>query len=200
MTATDAVPDYGDLRSRVRSSQHARSVPLLVIGALLVNYGVTNFAPTPIEWRYAAPLAFVLIWALAKVNEAVVGVGTGRADYLVAAGGVFIATNVLLMFRRFSSPGSNTYFFELTGAWIAIIGVALLFVAWSMRDAVLAIAGAAVTAAGAAVFAVHPSNEFLPGVGFISDQRTWQMTLVVVLGALLGVAGLLLYRRERTDG
>jgi drug/metabolite transporter superfamily protein YnfA len=199
MTATDAVPDFDELRGRVRASQHARSVPLLVIGGLLANYSVTNFAATPIQWRYAAPLAFVLIWAFGKVNETAVGVRTGRADYLVAAGAVFIATNLLLMFRRFVAGGS-IYFFQLTGAWIAIVGLALIAIAWSIRDRVLVTAGAAVTAAGAALFAVHPANEFVPGFGFLGAQRTWQMTLVAALGALLGVTGLLLYRRERTDG
>jgi len=198
MTTAESPTDFVELRSKVRATQHARSVPLLVIGALLVNYGVSNFAASPIQWRYAAPLAFVLIWALGKVNEAQVGVGTGRADYLVAAGFVFIASNLLLVFKRFVVGGVE-YYFQLTGAWVVIVGVAVIAVAWSLRDRVLAIAGVAVTATGAALFAVHPDNLYVPGHSFIGTQRTWQMTLVVVVGAVLGVAGLLLYRRERLE-
>jgi hypothetical protein len=198
MAAVETMPDFDGLRSRVRAVQHARSVPLLVIGALLVNYGVSNFAARPVEWRYAAPLAFVLIWGLGKVNEAKVGVGTGRADYLVAAGLVFIVSNLLLTFRRFVAGGISFYF-QLTGAWVLIVGVALVGVAWAMRDRVLVLAGVGVALAGAAVFAVHPSNEFLPGNTFLGMERTWQMTLVVVVGAVLGLVGLLLYRRERTE-
>jgi drug/metabolite transporter (DMT)-like permease len=197
MTA-QAAPDFDELRSKVRAMQHARSTPLLVMGALLVNYGVSNFAPSPVAWRYAAPLAFVLIWAFGKLNESRVGVGPGRADYLVAAGFVFIASNLLLSLKRFTAGGS-TYYFQLTGAWVVIVGVALATVAWSTRDRVLMLAGAAVTVCGAALFAVHPSNDFNPGFGFLGMERTWQMTLVVVLGAVLGVAGLLLYRRERVE-
>jgi hypothetical protein len=139
----------------------------------------------------------VLIWALGKLNEHRVGVGPGRADYLVAAGLVFIASNVLLSLKRFTT-GGITYYFQLTGAWIVIVGVALAAVAWSMRDRVLILAGAAVMAAGAALFAVHPSNEFNPAFG-LGIERTWQMTMVVALGAVLGVAGLLLYRHERVQ-
>ena len=97
MTTIDPTADLDALRDRVRATQHARSLPLLVIGALLVNYGVSSFAPYPMQWRFAAPLAFVLIWALGKLNETVAGVGPGRADYLVAAGVVFIASNLLLL-------------------------------------------------------------------------------------------------------
>lgn len=196
MTA-QAMPDLGELRSKVRATQHARSMPLLVVGALLVNYGVSNFAPTPVAWRYAAPLAFVLIWALGKANESRVGVGPGRADYLMAAGFVFIASNVLLGFKRFSLGGGANYF-QLTGSWVVIVGVALATIAWSLRDTVLLLAGLVVTVAGAAMFAVHQGNEFNPAVTF-GFERTWQMSVVVAVGAVLGVAGLLLYRRERAE-
>jgi hypothetical protein len=198
MSTAHAIPDFDELRSRVRATQHARSLPLLVIGALLVNYGVSNFSSSPMQWRYAAPLAFLLIWALGKVNEAQVGVGLGRVDYVVAAGFVFIATNLLMLFKRFVA-GGTAFFFQLTGAWVAIVGVALIGIGWSLRDRVLGLAGATVVATGVAVFAVHPSNLYVPGQGFIGFQRTWQMTLVVAVGALLGLAGLLLYRRERTQ-
>ena len=198
MTTAQAISDFDELRNKVRATQHARSLPLLVIGALLVNYGVSNFAASPMQWRYAAPLAFLLIWALGKLNESQVGVGVGRVDYVVAAGFVFIASNLLLLFKRFV-VGGTTFFFQLTGAWVVIVGIALIGVGWSLRDRVLGLAGAAVVAAGVAVFAVHPSNLFVPGQGFIGFQRTWQMTLVVAVGAVLGLSGLLLYRRERVQ-
>src|SRR3954454_10939970 len=139
MTTAQAIADFDELRSKVRATQHARSVPLLVIGALLVNYGVSNFAASPMQWRYAAPLAFLLIWALGKLNEAQVGVGLGRVDYVVAAGFVFIASNLLLLFKRFV-VGGGTFFFQLTGAWVVILGIAVLGVGWSLRDRVLGLA------------------------------------------------------------
>src|SRR3954467_12014627 len=117
-----AGPDLEALRDRVRATQHARSVPLLVIGALLVNYGVASFAPHPVQWRYGAPLAFIVIWALGKLNETTSGVGPGRADYLVAAGIVFIATNLLLLDHALLA---GARFHRLIGAWVVVVGVAL---------------------------------------------------------------------------
>src|SRR3954464_9915136 len=97
MATADAGVDVGRIRGRVRAAQHARSYPLLVIGALFVNYGAHAFFPKPLEWPYGATLAFILVWFLSKVNESQVGVGVGRADYLVAAGFVFAATNLMLI-------------------------------------------------------------------------------------------------------
>src|SRR5436190_17801842 len=122
MTAVNATPDFAELRSRVRATQHARSLPLLVIGALLVNYAVVSFASQPVAWRYGAPLAFLLVWAFGKLNEIKVGVGPGRADYLVASGAVFIATNLLLLDTSLRE-GANVH--ELFGYWVVIVGVAL---------------------------------------------------------------------------
>src|SRR2546423_14040520 len=113
MSAMPTASDYSELRRRVRGTQHARSFPLLVIGGLLVNYAVTNFQSSPVAWRYGAPLAFVLIWALGKLNEQANGVGAPRGDYLVAAGVVFITTNFLVLITRFAE-GAN--FHELIGA------------------------------------------------------------------------------------
>src|SRR4051795_11645130 len=129
-----AGPDLEALRDRVRATQHARSLPLLVIGALLVNYGVASFAPHPVQWRYGAPLAFVLIWALGKLNEATSGVGPGRADYLVAAGIVFIASNLLLLYRGFLE---GAHFHRLVGVWVLIVGIALAVLSRPARDRVL---------------------------------------------------------------
>lgn len=44
-----ATADLGALRGQVRAAQHIRSFPLLVIGALLVNYGVDSFAAQPVQ-------------------------------------------------------------------------------------------------------------------------------------------------------
>src|SRR5947209_9788731 len=115
MTTIENTPDFDALRHRVRASQHARSVPLLVIGALLVNYSVVSFASQPVAWRYGAPLAFVLIWALGKVNETNTGVGPGRGDYLIAAAVVFIVTNLLLMPSTLHE-GDRVH--QLFGAWV----------------------------------------------------------------------------------
>src|SRR4051795_611366 len=95
MTAA-AAPDLDAIRDRVRATQHARSLPLLVIGALLVNYAVVSFAPQPVAWRYGAPLAFLVIWGLGKANEIRVGVGTGRGAHTPAArGGGYSPTPLL---------------------------------------------------------------------------------------------------------
>ena len=141
MTAAEPIADLGALRGRVRATQHARSLPLLVIGALLVNYGVVSFASQPVAWRYGAPLAFVLVWALGKVNEASVGVGPGCGDYLIAAAIVFIATNLLLLV---TSLREATRLHEMFGAWVVIVGAALAALSLPARDHVLLLAGIAV--------------------------------------------------------
>src|SRR4051794_23734088 len=139
-----AGPDVAALRSRIRAAQHARSFPLLVIGILLINYGVGIFAPTPTQWRYAAPLAFVMIWALLKVNETRVGVGTGRADYLVAAAFVFAATNIVIM----RPIADQIDFRRVQGVWIMIVGVTLVVLGAVVADRVLVLAGIIATAPG----------------------------------------------------
>src|SRR3954451_8202696 len=133
-----ADPDLDAIRDRVRATQHARSVPLLVIGALLVNYSVVSFASQPVAWRYGAPLAFVLIWVLGKVNETSVGVGSSRADYLIAAAAAFIATNLLLLDTSLRM-GSNIHM--LFGLWVVIVGATLAGLALPVRDHVLLLAG-----------------------------------------------------------
>lgn len=191
-----ATADLGTLRGQVRAAQHVRSFPLLVIGALLVNYGVGSFAPQPVQWRYGAPLAFVLVWALGKVNEARVGVGTGRADYLVAAGLVFATTNLVLLRPLVNQLNAG----EVQGIWVAIVGLALVAIAQAARDGLLAAAGLAVVATGVAVaiegryFAL---GFVVSGSGF--PQQSWTNVLVAVVGAVLAITGLLLYRRERVD-
>lgn len=191
-----ATADLGALRGQVRAAQHIRSFPLLVIGALLVNYGVDSFAAQPVQWRYGAPLAFVLVWALGKVNEARVGVGTGRADYLVAAGLVFATTNLVLLRPLVNQLNAG----EVQGIWVAIVGLALVAIAQAARDGLLAAAGLAVVATGVAVaiegryFAL---GFVVSGSGF--PQQSWTNVLVAVVGAVLAITGLLLYRRERVD-
>src|ERR1700757_384864 len=123
--------DFGALRKRVRATQHVRSVPLIVVGILLVNYGTNLFAPSPVEWRFGAPLAFVGIWAAMKANETLTGVGGRRTDYLIAAGFVFTATSLVLM-RPFSRWVTDP--FRIQGIWVAIVGVALLSVALAAAD------------------------------------------------------------------
>jgi hypothetical protein len=196
--AQAAATDYDELRGRVRAAQHVRSFPLLVIGALLVNYGVSSFAAQPVQWRYGAPLAFVLVWALGKANEASTGIGAGRADYLVAAGFVFAATNLVLL-----RPQVNTSltFGEIEGIWVVIVGLALAAIARAARDGLLAAAAITIFAAGVVVAIDGRVTDF----GFLvvsggSPEQTWPNVLVAVVGAVLAVTGLLLYRRERVDG
>src|SRR3954453_21942080 len=191
---TAATPDLDAIRDRGRATQHARSVPLLVIGALLVNYAVVNFAPQPGAWRYGAPLAFLVIWGLGKANEIRVGVGTGRADYLVAAGAVFIATNLLLLDTSLRE-GVNVH--QLFGSWVVIVGLALVALSFPMHDRVLLVAGVGVVAAGLVLAAFGPTDGslFIPGPNSVG--HVWTLWLLALVGAALGIAGLLLYRRER---
>ena len=43
--------DVAVLLKRVRADQRTRSIPLLVIGVLLINYGVNGFTAHPIAWQ-----------------------------------------------------------------------------------------------------------------------------------------------------
>jgi hypothetical protein len=195
MTAIDSTPDFDALRQRVRATQHARSVPLLVIGALLVNYGVASFSPHPMQWRYGAPLAFVLVWALGKLNETTAGVGPARGDYLIASGAVFIATNLPLIVTELTA---GAHFHVLIGIWVVIVGIALAVLAALSRDGVLVGCGVLVVLSGVVV-ALFGTADFGPsGETFGYFARSWSMTLVSGVGAVLGVTGLVLYRRERT--
>ena len=196
MTAIESTPDFDALRQRVRATQHARSLPLLVIGALLVNYSVVSFASQPVAWRYGAPLAFVLIWGLGKVNETSVGVGPGRGDYLIAAAVVFIATNLLLLS---TSLRMGDRIHELFGAWVVIVGLVLAALSVPARDRVLLLAGVAVVVSGSAIAVFGPTDAFFPMTGADSITRAWTLWLLALVGTALGLTGLALYRRERTD-
>jgi len=183
------------LRARVRATQHARSLPLVVIGALLLNYGVTSFEPHPVAWRYGAPLAFVFLWGLAKVIEANRGVGTGRFDYLIAAGFVFTAVNALLL-RPFTS-WFNLY--QLEGVWVAVIGVALLALARTTRDRVLTLVALVLVIVGAAI-AVTTHRYYVAGFyrgGALPSPNEWPNQLISGIGVGLAVLGLAYYGRER---
>lgn len=198
MTTAPTPADYDELRRRVRGTQHARSIPLLVIGGLLVNYSVGDFLTSgPVSWRYGAPLAFVIIWALGKVNELRVGVGPARGDYLIAAGAVFVATNIPMFFSRLG--GENYDFHELVGVWVTIVGIALLVLSRAARDWVLAVAGLAVTGAGIVMAAIG-SVTFGPGTSTYGVfDRSGSILLIAFVGAALGLAGLVLYRSERSE-
>jgi hypothetical protein len=189
----DSAEDLQALRRRVRTLQHARSFPLLVFGALFINYGVTGFGPSPVQWRYGAPLAFVLVWVLLKVNESTVGVGTGRVDYLAAAFVVFALTSLTLI-QRFIEHLRGA---SLPGIWVGIVGLALLFVAWSAGDRLLALLAMMTVAVGGftAVFGYHHDIYF-------DSEKTLslffpQNVLVIGLGSLLALVGLITYRQER---
>ena len=185
MTAT--ATDVGAIRKRVRATQHARSFPLLVIGALLVNYGANNFFPKPIAWQYGAPLAFFLIWALSKLNESQTGVGTGRVDYLVAAGFVFAAVNMATV-----APFSNALREEsLHSVWVVIVGLALLALGLVPRDAVLIAAGAVISATGALTGLLshrYSGQRYGPENFFV--QQTWANEYIAIVGAALATVGL----------
>jgi hypothetical protein len=190
--------DLDDLRRRVRNSQHVRSVPLIIIGVLLVNYGTVSFAPSPVAWRYGAPLAFVAVWAATKANEARTGIGAGRADYLVAAGFVFMLTNLVLL-RPFSRVITDVA--RIEGLWIIVVGLALLGVAWASADAILSITAGAIGAAGALLFVEGATlggpAELILGPGSI--EQPWGDVIVAGLGAAMVLGGIIAYRGERQD-
>jgi lysylphosphatidylglycerol synthetase-like protein (DUF2156 family) len=170
-------------------------MPLIVIGALLLNYGLTSFEPHPVAWRYGAPLAFVLLWGLAKVIEANAGVGTGRFDYLIAAGFVFTAVNALLL-RPFTSWFN---LFQLEGLWVVIIGAALFALARTTHDRLLTLVALLLVVVGVIVtVATHRSGVagFYRGGSFPSPNA-WPNQLISGLGVALAVLGLAYYGRER---
>jgi len=170
-------------------------MPLIVIGALLLNYGITSFGAHPVAWRYGAPLAFVLLWGLAKVIEANVGVGTGRFDYLIAAGFVFTAVNALML-RPFSS-WFNLY--QLEGLWVVIVGVALFALALTTHDRVLTLVALVLVIVGA-VIAVTTHRYYVAGFyrgGALPSPNEWPNQLISGIGVGLAVLGLAYYGRER---
>lgn len=194
MAETTVDVDLGALRRKVRAAQHVRSVPLIILGALLVNYGAESFAPSPVPWRYGAPLAFVAIWAALKLNERRTGLGAARADYLVAGGFVFTVTNIVQV-RPFAQglPGIE----RLPGVWTIIVALALFGVALAVSDWLLMVAAAAVAGAGLFVLAVgaYPGDGIFFAGGL--PQQPWGDVLVAVVGTLMVVAGIVTYRFER---
>jgi hypothetical protein len=190
-TALDV--DLGALRRKVRAAQHTRSVPLIILGVLLVNYGAVWFAPSPVPWRFGAPLAFVAVSVALTVLGTRTGIGAARADYLVAGGFVFMATNIVQV-RPFAQ---SIDFNRLPGVWVIIVAVALLGVALTVSDWLLMLASAAIGAAGA--FLLIAGNTPSPSIAFlgIAPEQPWGDVLVAVVGALLVFAGMATYRFER---
>lgn len=196
MTNAGEPLDPNAIRERVRAAQHGRSFPLLVIGVLLVNYGAVNFSDEPLAWRYAAPLAFLGVWLLFKLNETRVGVGTPRADYLVAAGVVFTATSLTVV-RPFSEwlylPS------RLAGVWLVIVGLTLIILGWFSTDPFLMLAGAGVVGAGI-VNAAMSAGAVEPGFGRQGVLlQPWPYILVAAVGALITLGGLVSYRQEEVQ-
>jgi hypothetical protein len=186
--------DVGAIRRHVHVTQHARSYPLLVIGALMTNYGAVNFAAHPVSWKYGAPLAFVIIWGLSKLNEAKTGVGTGRADYLVAAGFVFVASTAVTIFPFNSSLRIES----LMGVWVAIVGLALLAIAFVSRDLVLVAGGLIVTGTGVVTGLLsdgHAHQMYGEGSRFL--PQFWTAEWIAIVGIAVAIFGLALYMRER---
>jgi hypothetical protein len=185
--------DVTALQKRVRADQRARSIPLLVIGALLVNYGVNGFANHPIAWQYGAPLAFVGIWVLFKVNESRTGVGPGRTDYLAAAAFVFMATE-LVMLRPFTEWIKSVG--RVEGIWTVVVGVALLGIGAVAAD--LAIVVAALVVAVAGIYAViEGANHTSVPVSYVFQSQPTHGAVIGYTGVVLVLAGFWFYRSER---
>jgi hypothetical protein len=120
----------------------------------------------------------------------------GRADYLVAAGFVFTATNLVLV-RPFTSAITNPY--RIQGVWVILVGVALLAIALASRDMWLTVAALAVAAAGLAVFIEGPT--WVGDLFFTlptSPKQPWGDVLVAGVGAAMVLAGIGAYRLERS--
>jgi len=196
----DTAVSVADVRQRTRAAQHATSFPLLVLGVLFIDYGVVGFGPQPVQWRYAGALAFVVMWALSKANEYATGVGAGRGDYIAAAGGVFVVTQLTflnrIVFARWATP------YRLEGIWVVIVGLGLLGVGFAGRAPTLVGWAIAVCGAGGAQFLVGyqlwTTNAFLGG---LPGERTSfgppQPYFVIGLGLALAIAGLAAFTRER---
>jgi hypothetical protein len=186
--------DVAALQRRVRADQRARSIPLLVIGVLLVNYGVDGFTSHPIAWQYGAPLAFVAIWALSKLNESRTGVGLGRTDYLVASAFVFMATE-LVMLRPFTEWIKS--FGRVEGLWTIIIGVAVVGIGAVAADPVLVVAALIVAAAGVYAVIEGANDISLLPVSYVFQSQPTHGAVIGYTGAALVLAGLWSYRSER---
>ncbi len=81
---------------------------------------------------------------------------------------------------------------RLQGGTLVVVGLALLFISFSGRDVVLTLAAAAIITAGGIYLVPSPQD----GNGWF---RVWQYDFTVAVGALLAVAGLILYTRERDE-
>jgi hypothetical protein len=194
MNQTDvAAATVESARKRTRAAQHVGSYPLLVIGVVLVNYGIIGFNDSPVAWRFAGALAFVVLWGLGKMNESEVGIGPARGDYLAIAAGVFTATQLTLVNRVLSALD----FSQLQGLWVVIVGAGLIALGLSRHERALLAWGGLVVAVGAGLV-VNDSTAFGGGLsnGRVEGIPT-QVTAVVVLGVALTIAGLATYGRER---
>jgi hypothetical protein len=196
----DTAVSVSEVRQRTRAAQHATSFPLLVLGVLFINYGTVGFAPQPVAWRYAGALAFVVMWGLAKANEYATGVGPARGDYLAAAGGVFVLTQLTFLNRVVFARWATVY--RLEGMWVVIIGLGLLAVGLAGRAPTLVGWAVVVCGAGAAQFLVGyqgwSTNMYLPLVpGPNAIFNPPQPYVVVGLGVVLTIAGLFSFARER---
>ena len=183
------------LRQQTRAAQHATSYPLLVVGVLLLNYGVVGFTSQPVAWRYAGALAFVALWALGKANEYATGVGT-RGDYLAIAGGVFVATQL-----TFTDWVARYHWFSqarLQGIWVIIVGLGLVASGFSIRTRTLVAWGTATCATGI-VLGIQRTPAW--AFQFVAQGGTLmvssQARYVVILGLVLTLAGFAVFVRER---
>ena len=191
-----------EVRQRTRAAQHATSFPLLVLGVLFVNYGIVGFTQHPFPWRYAGALAFVAMWGLAKANEYTTGVGPSRgADYLAAAGGVFLLTQLTYLNRVVFAQWARGY--RLEGIWVGIVGLGLLGVGLAGRTASLAGWAVVVCGAGAAEFFIGyqlwTTSTYFSAVPPYQAFGLPQAYIIIGLGVVLTLAGLFTFGHERRN-
>jgi hypothetical protein len=147
------------------------------------------------DWPYGATLAFILVWFLSKVNETQVGVGIGRADYLVAAGFVFAASN-LVQVAPFSD---HLHSGSAAGVWVLIVGVALLGIAVARRDLTLTGLSLVIVVGGLFVGLLAHRYGNTYGNGQFVLPTNWAGEVTALLGAALAAIGLGFYVVERRE-
>jgi hypothetical protein len=178
----DDVAGLDALRRRVRADQRGSSLPLIVIGAVTFHYAAYRFMAPPLAWVYAAPLAFVVVWALQRRRETTVGVGAARDDTLVVAFVVWTAGQLPVVAAQGDLWwGGQAWTYSLS---LAAVAVGLALIDWRSRQPILV--GWAAVYAVVGVLAGHD----------VGSTR-WSYLTLVGLGLAALALGVVAYLAER---
>lgn len=196
-----------DLRNRARADRRASSVPLIVIGGIVLLSAPFTYgsAPAePLDSLLLNPLAFIAIALWYRKRRARTGIGSGRGAY--EGGALFVALlPVVNLLLSVLSPSNQSQW----SIWpMGAVALALLALALIQRNSYLAIC--------AAVFgmATWMEDEYLlggwlneiaervtptPPAPFYDGTIDWVPVLVrALLGLSVLAAGLVALRQERT--